>query len=133
MSCAFCGATIPIGSKFCPQCGASADQPSHADPYFDPPRSPVTTAYGPLRTSTYAIASLLCGIGAWAFLPVLLAVAAIVTGHLARREIRESGGTIEGDWMAVVGLVLGYAQVVIGVLALIVVLVIIAIAIAANQ
>ena len=34
---------------------------------------------------------------------------AIVTGHIARREIRRSGGRLGGDGLATTGLALGYA------------------------
>ena len=37
-----------------------------------------------------------------------------VCGHLARGEIRRSQGQIEGDGLAVVGLVLGYVQLAFG-------------------
>lgn len=136
MPCAFCNATIPAGSKFCPQCGADAAQSPHADPYFDPYRAP-TAAPVPYaspagRTSGYAAASIVCGAGAWFFIPVLLAIPAIVCGHLARREIRESGGRVDGDWMAMLGLILGYAQVALGVVILLIVAVVLIVAVAAN-
>jgi hypothetical protein len=59
-----------------------------------------------LRTSTTAVVSLCCGIGAWVLLPFVLAIVAIVTGHMARAEIRRE--PLQGDGMAIAGLVLGY-------------------------
>ena len=35
-------------------------------------------------------------------------IVAIVLGHMARKQIRESGGTQQGDGMALAGLILGY-------------------------
>ena len=65
----------------------------------------------PLRTtSTLAIVSLVSGLLGWSFVPWLGSVVAVVTGHLARAEIRREPGRLEGDGMAVAGLVLGYAM-----------------------
>lgn len=70
-----------------------------------------------IRTSGTAIASLIFGIVAWVGLPVVGALVAVICGHIARGEIRRMPpGTIEGDGMAIAGLILGYAQLVIGVL-----------------
>jgi hypothetical protein len=60
----------------------------------------------PARTSTAAVVSLVTGIVSWVVLPVLAAIVAIVAGHMARGEIRREG--LEGDALAVIGLVLGY-------------------------
>ncbi|WP_243049356.1 DUF4190 domain-containing protein [Dyella sp. RRB7] len=62
-------------------------------------------------TNTLSIASLVFGITAWCALPMLGAVVAIVCGHLARAEIRRApAGSMDGDGMAVAGLLLGYLQ-----------------------
>jgi hypothetical protein len=52
------------------------------------------------------------------------AIVAIICGHLARSEIRRSppDARIEGDGMAVAGLVLGYVQLLLGVLLMFVVI-----------
>ena len=77
----------------------------------------------PSRTSTTAVLSLVFGIVCWVGLPFIGAIAAVICGHLARGEIRRAPpGSIEGDGMAIVGLVLGYVQlatIVLGVLAFI--------------
>ncbi|HEU4665561.1 MAG TPA: DUF4190 domain-containing protein, partial [Dokdonella sp.] len=65
----------------------------------------------PSRTSTPAILSLVFGIVCWFALPFIGAVAAVICGHLARAEIRrEPPGTVEGDGMAIAGLVLGWVH-----------------------
>ena len=73
-------------------------------------------------TSTTAILSLVFGIACWFALPFIGAVIAVVCGHVARGEIRRAPpGSIEGDGMAIAGLILGYAHLalfVIGVLIL---------------
>ena len=56
-------------------------------------------------TSGKATASLICGIF-FVFWP--LAVVAVILGHIARGEIRRSGGRLKGAGTAMAGLVLGY-------------------------
>jgi hypothetical protein len=65
-----------------------------------------------------AVVSLVLGIAAWCMLPVVGSIAAIVCGHLARGEIRRSQGQLEGDGLAIAGLVLGYVQIALGFLLL---------------
>ena len=57
------------------------------------------------RTNPMAIASLACGIGQ-IFFWIVGGICAIIFGHVARRQIRETGES--GDSMALAGLVLGY-------------------------
>ena len=60
-------------------------------------------------TSTPAILSLVFGILSWFALPFLGAIVAVICGHMARGEIRRAPpGTIEGDGLAIGGLILGY-------------------------
>jgi uncharacterized membrane protein len=66
------------------------------------------------RTNSLAIASMLLGFAVPIF--GITAIPAIVTGHKARHEIRQTGE--DGDGMAVIGLVLGYLAVVIGTIIL---------------
>lgn len=69
------------------------------------------------QTSTTALISLISGILAWFMLPFIGAIVAIICGHLARGEIRRAPpGTIEGDGMALAGLILGWVQIVLAVL-----------------
>lgn len=68
-------------------------------------------------TSPLAIASLVAGLLGWTLLPLLGSVGAIVMGHLARSEIRRAPERLEGDGLAVAGLVLGYLAVGFAVLA----------------
>lgn len=63
------------------------------------------------RTSSLAIVSLIFGILAYLFLPFLGALVAVICGHSARSEIRRAPpGTIEGDGLALAGLILGWIQ-----------------------
>ncbi|TWI03538.1 uncharacterized protein DUF4190 [Luteimonas cucumeris] len=73
----------------------------------------------PIRqTSTLAIISLIAGILGWTALPLIGSIGAIITGHMARGEINREPQRLEGDALAVAGLVLGYTAIVVGILAL---------------
>jgi hypothetical protein len=71
-----------------------------------PPPAPYSfqTSAQPRRNSM-ATASLVCGLGQM-FFPPFPTIAAIVLGHKARRQIRQTGE--QGDGFAVAGLILGY-------------------------
>lgn len=76
----------------------------------------------PKRESTLAIVSLITGILGWTFFPLISSIVAVITGHLAKKEIRDSGGAVGGDGMALAGLILGYTM--IGMAVLVIILVI---------
>ena len=61
----------------------------------------------PRQTSTLAIISLVAGILGWTVVPFFGSIAAVVCGHMARKEIRLAPDRLEGDGLAVAGLVLG--------------------------
>jgi hypothetical protein len=71
------------------------------------------------QTSSLAIASLISGILGWTLLPWVGSIVAIITGHMARAEIRRNPDTMEGDGLAIAGLVLGWAVVIFSLLTLI--------------
>ena len=63
------------------------------------------------RTSTLAVVSLVCGILCWIALPFVAGIVAVACGHAARSEIRRAAaGTIEGDGLALAGLILGWTH-----------------------
>lgn len=66
-----------------------------------------------------AVISLVAGVLGWTLLPFVGSLAAIITGHLARGEIRRGNGQLEGDGLAIGGLVLGYAMVAVAVVSVI--------------
>ncbi len=66
------------------------------------------------RTSTLAIVSLIAGIAGWTFFPLLGSIVAVITGHLAKKEINESGGLVDGGGFATAGLILGYLSLGLG-------------------
>lgn len=139
MTCTTCGAALPAGATFCPNCGARtapADAPAPQAPPAEyepralpplamPPETAIAPAappsYAPAAaptTSTTAIISLVFGIlGVIFALPLIGPLVAVVAGHMARNEIRRSEGRLTGDGMAVAGLIMGYLMLALSVLA----------------
>ena len=68
------------------------------------------------QTSTLAIVSLIAGILGWTLVPFFGSIAAVVCGHMARKEIRLAPDRLEGDGLAIGGLVLGYLSIAMAVL-----------------
>jgi len=91
-----------------------------------PPAAPAASAQPARRTSVAAIVSLVAGILTWFSVPLMwlvvptpiCAIAAIVAGHMARAEIRRAPDQVEGNGLALTGLILGWSLVVIFVLSL---------------
>ena len=75
----------------------------------------------PRQTSTLAIIALVAGILGWTLLPFLGSLGGIIFGHMARGEIRRSNGQLDGDGLAVTGLVLGWINVMLAVLLVLVI------------
>ena len=69
---------------------------------------PPAYPYASPRTNSMSIASLVSGVLAWVVCPFLGAVLAVIFGHIARNQIKQSGEA--GGGMAIAGLVLGYAN-----------------------
>lgn len=78
------------------------------------------------QTSTLAIVSLSTGIAGiilgWNFVPFLASIIAVITGHMARKEIRNSNGAIEGDGLALAGLITGWAMIILSVIGLLLII-----------
>jgi hypothetical protein len=73
------------------------------------------------QTSALAVTSLVSGILGWTLLPFIGALVAIVTGHMARSEIRAANGRLDGDGLAVAGLVLGWVAMALVLAAIVIV------------
>lgn len=69
---------------------------------------PPAPAAARVDQSGLAIASLILGILGVTAVPVLTSIPAVVCGHMAKSEIRKSGGRIGGEGMATAGLITGY-------------------------
>ena len=100
------------------------------DPYGQPPQGQYGQQYaapppygqggygpgfGAPKTSPLAIVSLVTGIlGICCSTLFVLAIAALVTGFIGRKQIQESQGQLKGNGMAIAGLVLGAVGILIG-------------------
>lgn len=70
------------------------------------------------QTSSLAVISLICGIASFFIVPVLGAIAAVITGNMAKKEIRQSAGRLSGEGMATWGMILGWVNIALGVIGL---------------
>ena len=71
------------------------------------------------RTSGAAVASMILGILGFIILPIVGAIAAIITGHIGLGTIKKGAGTVKGRGMAIAGLIMGYLQIVLVALAIV--------------
>lgn len=69
---------------------------------------PSYTPQAPTQTNTLAIVSLISGIAGLFILPIIAGIVAVVTGHMAKKQIQESMGAQGGGGMATAGLIMGY-------------------------
>jgi hypothetical protein len=76
------------------------------------PNQPSFQVSQPVKpNSTLAITSMILGILGWTLLPIIGAIIAVITGHMAKSEIEKSKGQLAGEGMATAGLILGYTSV----------------------
>jgi hypothetical protein len=68
----------------------------------------------PVQNSTLAVISLIAGILGFTAVPFFGSIAAIITGHMAKKEIAESNGTLGGEGMAKAGQIMGYIGLALG-------------------
>ena len=93
-------------------------QPYQQQPYGQYPQSYAQPYAAPARpTNTMAVIALIAGIAGLTVVPFLGSIVAVITGPMARKQIRETGEN--GDGMAVAGLITGWIGVAVGLLLLI--------------
>ncbi|MBI9043158.1 MAG: DUF4190 domain-containing protein [Anaerolineaceae bacterium] len=66
--------------------------------------------------STLSVVSLVFGIASFIVLPVVAAIAALITGSMAKKEIAESDGALGGEDLAKIGVILGWVNIGLAVL-----------------
>jgi hypothetical protein len=74
---------------------------------------------GAPKTESKAIVALVCAIASWVAFPLLPAIAALMLGSSARREIEASGGWLTGDGLVTAAKVIAWANIVLCVLAVV--------------
>ena len=84
-------------------------------PYASPPVEP--------QNSGLAIGSLIAGIAGLFILPIAGGIVGLILGYMAKKQIRESGGTLKGGGMATAGVILGWIEVALPVLAICVIVI----------
>ena len=73
----------------------------------------------PLPINSLAVASIVLGFTSYFVLPVVGAIAAVVTGHMAKKEIRANPYKYSGEGFATAGLILGYAHLALAFISLV--------------
>lgn len=130
-------------AQYAPPAGRTWDPgpaPGYETPGFQPLTQAPGAAYPPplglnlvpaAPTNGMAVASLIFGILGWVLLPLLAPLLAVVFGHIARGQIRNTGE--RGGGMAVAGLVLGYVNLAFALIGILIVIVVVIIAAAAAS
>jgi uncharacterized protein DUF4190 len=106
MICPHCSNDNPDGRKYCHNCA----KPLSLDAV--PPKPVIPSPQPRPSLSGKAVASLVFGV-LGLFVP--FGIAAIVLGHMSRKQILSSGGKLRGQSLAFVGLIFAYIQVLIGI------------------
>ncbi|MBO0702076.1 MAG: DUF4190 domain-containing protein [Candidatus Dormibacteraeota bacterium] len=128
----------PSGQTWDPGPALGYETPGY-QPLIDDSR-PATTYPPPLGlqmvalppVNGMAVASLVLSLVGWTMVPVLASILAVIFGHVARRQMESTGQ--RGGGMAVAGLVLGYINLALWLIGILVAIVIvIAIASAASS
>src|SRR5258708_19191941 len=138
MFCFKCGASMPEDATVCPQCATPVQAvptppppappqqptspnpastsawlnvppaPSQQPPQYQPQAQPYRP-YQPPKTDGGAITSMVLGIASFVLcLSIFTGIPAIILGHISRSRIKKSMGRLQGDGLALTGLILGY-------------------------
>ena len=90
------------------------------------PTRPQVPYAGGRATNAMAIWSLATGIASWIVCPIVGSIVAVVTGHIARSQIRRTGE--EGAGMALAGLILGYVHLAVAAIVLVILVIVLIVA-----
>jgi hypothetical protein len=120
--------TVGLPPAYGEQAPPALSQPYDYPPASAPPAAPDAPQWvapgqpaymqPSLPNCTAAVVSLIFGILSWVMLPLVGPIVAVVAGHMARNQIRASNGQLGGGGMATAGLILGYLQLALLVLAI---------------
>src|SRR6185312_9286787 len=113
MFCSRCGTQTAKEARFCMACGQSIENApivASGSVVSSTKIADVNTTNNMPQTSGKAIGSLICGF--FSFI-VPAAIVAVILGHTSRSEIRQSGGRLRGEGLALAGLIFGYLGIVV--------------------
>ena len=85
---------------------------------FQPSPAPAYAPQG--TTSQKALWSLILAIVSFVVCGIFASIPAIILGSMAKKEIQASGGALTGDGLAKAGVILGWINIVISILAILV-------------
>jgi hypothetical protein len=117
--CSNCGRELSPAARVCPQCGT----PTPVEGGVELATPVATSGEGPLEG--FAVASLVCGIGAFFLIPIVGSILAIIFGHIATARIAEDP-RLKGKELARAGIIIGWVGIVLTVLAFLVIILFVA-------
>jgi Domain of unknown function (DUF4190) len=109
------------GQQGAPQQPGSYVQPGYPQAGYQGNPAWTGGSYQSGQTNGLAVASLVCGISSFVLFGPLSGIPAIILGHMARSRISQTGE--QGSGLALAGLILGYVQLVLDVLVVIIVII----------
>jgi hypothetical protein len=85
---------------------------------YGPPPAPWQSGApaGQTRNEPKAIVALVCAIASWLTIPVIPAIAALMVGSAARRDIAASGGWLTGGGMVTAAKWIAWANIIVSIL-----------------
>ncbi|MEE2803476.1 MAG: DUF4190 domain-containing protein [Pseudomonadota bacterium] len=118
MYCTQCGEENEVHASYCTSCGQALSESSNRDDKTDLPQTTAPAEFprpnqrDVPKTNRLAIASLVIAlvglIVQFILIPIVPQLAAIVCGHLARSDIKKSGGQQQGAGIALAALIISY-------------------------
>ncbi|MDP0491650.1 MAG: DUF4190 domain-containing protein [Verrucomicrobiota bacterium JB023] len=124
-------ATSATSANPSPATFASDPKPQAAGSTLQQP-SPSPQLASPPQQNGMALASLILGIASFVCGGPLTGIAAIICGHIAKRQLRDSPYEQTGDGLATAGLVMGYIAVGLTVLAIVAYVILLTVAVGSG-
>lgn len=114
MNCPNCLASLNPGARFCSTCGQMVGASTEgAAPEVVATNQPQVVPVAPTTAPTFSASAPAQQLNGLALAAMILGITGIslvaaILGHVARKQIRESGGKQSGDGFALAGIILGW-------------------------